>query len=92
MSKKSKSKSYKIPSAFQNFLSEEELEVYEEYFNTESSKAIREKLVSLFQKKLDASLLKSDKENKYEMPAWSEYQADACGYRRAMRELISFLK
>lgn len=88
----SNSKTYKLPLTFQALLTEEEKPLYEDYFNTKSSKALRKKLVEFFEKKITASFLKTDKENKYEMPSWSEYQADAIGSRRALREIIQLLK
>ena len=90
--KKSSKKKYKLPSSFQNILTEEELDLYEGYFNVEATKKLREKLVELFEKKVEGSYLITDKENKYESPSWSEYQADAIGYRRSLKELINFLK
>lgn len=86
-----KLKSYKIPQALKTILQEEEYTLYEEYFNTEASKAVREKLILMLQNKIDVNEDKHDKECKYEIPSWSEYQADAIGYRRAMRELIKIL-
>lgn len=91
-SQKKKSKTCNLPTSFQAILKEEELSTYEDYFNTEATKELRRKLVELFDKKIEGSYLKTDKENKYEMPSWSEYQADAIGYRRALKELINFLK
>lgn len=87
-----KKKQFNIPSSLKSFLAEDEYKLYEEYFNTEATKALRKKLVEMFDKKVDTSYLKTDKEQKYETPSWSEYQADAIGYRRALRELIEFLK
>ena len=89
---KKEQKSYKIPNSFKVFLKEEELDMYDDYFTTEATKAIRAKMVELFESKLSAAYLKTDKQQNYEHPSWSEYQADAIGYRRALRELISFLK
>ncbi len=90
-SQKSKSKQYKIPPSFQAILAKEELSLFEEYFNTASSKKLREKLAEFFERKVSTSYAKTDKENKYEIPSWSEYQADAIGYRRACKEIIKFL-
>lgn len=90
--KKISKRSYKLPSSFQAILTEEELDLYEGYFNIEATKKLREKLTELFEKKVEGSYLKTDKESKYETPSWSEYQADAIGYRRALKELIKFLK
>ena len=89
MSKKS---NYKIPHILKTVLEEEELPLYEEYFNTEACKKVREKLVKALSKKIEDSYLKSDKENKYDKPSWSEYQADAIGARRTMKMLIDMLK
>jgi len=85
-------KSYNLPQSFLNILSDEERQVYEDYFNCEATKQLRKKLVEHYGKKIDGSYLKSEKEIKYEIPSWSEYQADAIGYRRAMREIINLLK
>ena len=90
-SKESK-KEYKIPSALQQYLTEEELGLYEGYFNTPATKKLRSKLIELFEHEVNGSYIKSDKENKYEMSSWSEYQADAIGYRRALKRLITFLQ
>ena len=92
--KKSKlpKKVHDIPNQLKTFLKEEELDMFDGYFKTPATKAIRAKLVELFESKLSANYLKTDKEQRYEHPSWSEYQADAIGYRRALRELISFLK
>lgn len=90
--KKSSKKNHNIPSSFQNILTEEELDLYEGYFNVEATKKLREKLVELFEKKVEGSYLITDRDSKYETPSWSEYQADAIGYRRALKELINFLK
>ena len=90
--KSSQKKKYNIPSSFQNILTEEELALFEGYFNCEATKKLREKLVELFEKKVEGSYLTTDKVSKYGSPSWSEYQADAIGYRRSLRELINFLK
>jgi len=87
-----KNRKYNIPPSFQAILEKDELSTYEDYFNTEATKEIRRKLVELFEKKIAGSYLKSDKEVKYELPSWAEYQADAIGYRRSLKELINFLK
>ncbi len=90
MSKKAQ-KTYNLPTSFLNILPPEERDVYEDYFNCEATKQIRKKLVEYYGKQIDGSYLKSEKESKYEYPAWSEYQADAIGYRRAMREILKLL-
>ena len=82
---------YNLPNNFLNTLTDEEKKVYEDYFNCEATKQIRKKLVEYYGKKIDGSYLKSEKEVKYETPAWSEYQADGIGYRRAMREIMKLL-
>jgi len=82
----------KLPLSFQNILEDEEVSLYEEYFNSESTKKVREKLVEYLESKVQASYFKTDKEAKYEMPSWAEYQADAIGARRSMLEIIKFLK
>lgn len=88
---KSQKKKYKLPLSFQNILTEEEKALYEEYYNTEASRKLREKFAEYFESKISGSYLKTDKETKYEMPSWSEYQADGIGYRRALKEFIKIL-
>ena len=90
--KKQAQKTYNLPTSFLNILSEEEKSVYEDYFNCAATKQLRKKLVEYYGKQIDGSYLKSEKEVKYEIPSWSEYQADAIGYRRAMRDIIKLLK
>jgi hypothetical protein len=89
-----KKKEYNLPTAIQNIVEggDPSLRAYAEYFNSESGKAIRSKLVELLESKARASSVKSEKQTKYEMPSWSQYQADAIGYRRSCRELIELLK
>ena len=87
-----KPKSYKIPQALKDVLQEEEYALYEEYFNTEASKKLREKLIELLHNKIDLNITTHEKEIKYETPSWSEYQADAIGYRRSCRHLIKILE
>ena len=84
-------KKYNSPSALRQFVTEEESDLYEEYFNAAPTKALRLKMVEMFQAKLEDSYAKTEKVGKYEMPSWSEYQADAIGYRRALRDQIAFL-
>lgn len=84
-------KTYKIPNALKQILEEDELSLYEEYYNTESCKKLREKLVQVISKKIEESYLKSEKEIRYKDTDWPLYQADAIGNRRANREFIKLL-
>ena len=87
----SKNNKYNIPSALKKILEEEELSLYEEYYNTEACKKLREKLVEALTKKIEDSYLKSEKEIRYKDTDWPLYQADAVGSRRTTRELIKLL-
>ena len=84
-------KNYNIPHALKSYLEEEELSLYEEYYNTEACKKLREKLVEVLTKKIEDSYLKSEREARYQEPHWALHQADAVGVRRTHQELIKLL-
>lgn len=88
MSKKS---NYNIPHALKSYLEEEELSLYEEYYNTEACKKLREKLAEVLTRKIEDSYLKSEREARYTEAHWPLHQADAVGVRRTTRELIKLL-
>lgn len=84
-------KNYNIPNALKVILEEEELSLYEEYYNSPSCKKLREKLAEVLTKKIEDSYLKSERETRYKEPHWALHQADAVGVRRTHQELIKLL-
>ncbi len=86
-----KKKNYNIPNALKQILKDEELSLYEEYYNTEACKKVREMLAMALSKDIEISLLKSEKEVRYTDSDWPLSQADAIGDRRATRKFIKLL-
>lgn len=66
-------------------------ERYQKYFNVPATKAVRRLLSEYLDIKIERSRQKSESPEKYGLPAWSEYQADQVGYRRALKEIIDLL-
>lgn len=84
--KKSK-KSYNIPDSIRSHIKEDELSIFEDSFNLEATKLVLDKIDEIMSKLEEVSFHKSEKTDKYELPSWSQYQADSIGYRRGLREI-----
>ena len=59
--------------------------------NYVGSSLLREKLTELIQKKIDASTAASRSKDNYGLAGWAYLQADAVGYERALKEVISLI-
>lgn len=81
----------KIPTTLKSRVSEGDQESYEEYWRDGSTTAIRKLLIEELQARINASVSKADKKDKFELNDWSFYQAHEGGYREALRELIRIL-
>ena len=57
-----------------------------------ASIVMRKRLMELLEKKMKESWVSSLAEGSYERPNWALEQADARGYERAMREIMSLIK
>jgi hypothetical protein len=51
----------------------------------------RERLIAVFEKKLEEAEVSSLATDNYGSPSWAFKQADVVGYKRAVRELITYL-
>jgi len=58
----------------------------------QASGALRERLASILQEKIDASRKASILKDSYESPNWAYLQADINGFVRALEEIQSILK
>lgn len=56
-----------------------------------SSRLLREKLTSILESKIAASMTSTRSIEKYSLAGWAFMQADAVGYERAMKEVISLI-
>lgn len=59
--------------------------------NFKESLVMRRRLCQLIDKKLQDSWVGSASSTSYDNPNWAYLQADARGYERAMREIISLI-
>jgi len=50
---------------------------------------VRERIIEIINEKINTSRKERITKDAYETPNWGFKQADACGYERAMQELIS---
>lgn len=53
---------------------------------------VRERLKHISTTKINQSRKKRVSEDAYQSPNWAYQQADACGYERALEEIISLLE
>lgn len=70
--------------------SKEDVAIIRQEFS--SSPTLRKVLVEVLEKKMEVSHNKSMSEDGYNSANWAYLQADARGYERAMKEIISYLK
>lgn len=56
-----------------------------------SSANVRKRLTELLEDKIETKRKSNVSEERYESPGWAYLQADAVGYERAMREIISII-
>lgn len=56
-----------------------------------SSANVRKRLTELLEDKIETKRKANVSEERYESPGWAYLQADAVGYERAMREIISII-
>lgn len=56
-----------------------------------ASSAFRERLTEILDKKINTTKTSKTSLESYESPSWAYLQADANGYERAIREVISLL-
>lgn len=56
-----------------------------------SSKPYRDQIIKLLEEEIDGIRLQSVKSSSYDNPNWAYKQADAIGYERGLRKLISLL-
>lgn len=57
-----------------------------------SSAALRQRVILLLHEKISTAQKESISKDAYNSPNWPYIQADACGYQRAMQEIISLLE
>jgi hypothetical protein len=55
------------------------------------SDTIRERLISILDQRMRASVNDQHSSKNYDSPNWAYKQADAVGYQRAMKEVINLL-
>lgn len=53
---------------------------------------LRKRIIKLLEEKYDSERKNSLTKERYESPSWAYIQADAVGYERALREVISLLE
>ncbi len=56
-----------------------------------ASANVRKRLSQLVEEKIETKRKGSVSEERYDSPGWAYLQADAVGYERAMREIISII-
>lgn len=59
--------------------------------NFKESLVLRRRLSELLEKKMSTSWRSSTSKDEYANPNWAYLQADARGYERAMREILSLI-
>lgn len=69
----------------------EDRERYEKYFFTPACRAIHKLLSEELKGKIDKSVCKGDNPERFHMPAWSEFQANEVGYRRAIQDILRLI-
>ncbi|HET8689238.1 MAG TPA: hypothetical protein VFM18_21715 [Methanosarcina sp.] len=57
-----------------------------------SSARLRSRIKLMIEEKINASRTKSVSEDAYDTPNWALKQADAIGYERALKEIISLMQ
>lgn len=67
---------------------EDKKAVKEDY---QKSAAIRKRLVTMLDKRIDAEVKGITAKNRYDNPNWALLQADSIGYQRALNEIIALL-
>jgi hypothetical protein len=60
----------------------------QEYF---SSPHLRQRLTEILNTKIETGRTFATSKDRYDSPSWAMIQADAIGYERALREVISLL-
>ncbi len=78
-----------LPSCLSNRVKDKR--AYEQYYNEGSTRAIRKVLAEELMSRIEQACKESESKEKFDLPAWMEYQASNIGYRRALRELIRLL-
>lgn len=56
------------------------------------SKAVRDRLTELLLSKVKATQTTAESHGSYGNPSWAYLQADAIGYQRAMKEVLSLIE
>lgn len=59
--------------------------------NFQHSVAMRQRLVTILEEKITASAVSSRSKDNYALAGWPFMQADAVGYERALKEVISLI-
>ena len=60
--------------------------------NLLNSREVLNALVRIIEEDLETSVKEARKEDNYELPSWSHYQADKLGEQRAYQKIINFIK
>ena len=84
----SKTQKDNLPQCLQNRLNESDKSAYQQYYTEGSTKAIRKLLIEELKARIDQLTVESENKERFDIPAWTEYQASNIGTRRAMRILI----
>lgn len=56
-----------------------------------ASAYLRKRVIDLMHEKIETARKEAISKDAYLSPSWAYLQADACGYQRAMQEIISLL-
>jgi hypothetical protein len=85
----SPSRKLKLVSHQKRNLSKEEVELLQDSFV--AAKRFINRTADIIEQDIEAKLLASESEVKYDSPNWMLYQADNVGYRRGLRKALELL-
>lgn len=68
---------------------QDEMQVTQEFI---ASAFLRKRFIHLFEEKIESLRRNTTSSTSYDSPSWAFMQADANGYERALREVISILE
>ena len=91
MKLKKKQESKKLPDSLNRLVPEADRKAYTEYYYYEATSAIRKLLAKDLEQRIDAAVLSSERNDRFDLDSWAEFQASNIGYRKALRELIKLL-
>ena len=86
MRNKRKEPERSLPECLKRLVPEEDQTSYIEYYHLQSTRAIRKLLAEELENRINTAVLSSERNERYDLEAWAEFQASNIGYRKALRE------